>query len=342
MIREPFSLPPPRPSHGGRLRKAAAEYRIPLADWLDLSTGISPNAYPVPVISPDAWARLPEDDDGLIDAAARYYGSTHILPVAGSQAAIQSLPAVLARQNPLKIAIAGPSYAEHWHAWQHLDPIEIGSHQLESMADTCDIVLVVNPDNPSGHLIPAPRLLDLHARLSSRGGWLIVDEAFIDPIPEHSLASHAGQAGLIVLRSLGKFFGLAGARVGFVLAPAALRDALDRLLGPWCLNGPAREVARVALLDEQWQHANRSLLKHQSERLSSLLSATGFTTGHGCALFRVIDTPQAKTLHDTLARQGILVRLFERPMRLRFGLPSKEAQWQRLEAALQALPANTR
>jgi hypothetical protein len=101
--------------HGGRLRQAAQRYGIPLADWVDLSTGINPQAYPVPPLAPEVWQRLPETDDGLEAAAAAYYGSTHLLPVAGSQAAIQALPACFASGRVITLA---PTYAEHPHAWR--------------------------------------------------------------------------------------------------------------------------------------------------------------------------------------------------------------------------------
>ena len=66
--------------HGGRLRVAARRFGIPLSDWVDLSTGINPQPYPVPPLAPEVWLRLPETDDGLEAAAARYYGNPLLLP----------------------------------------------------------------------------------------------------------------------------------------------------------------------------------------------------------------------------------------------------------------------
>ncbi|AVR87399.1 threonine-phosphate decarboxylase CobD [Thauera aromatica] len=336
--------------HGGRLRRAAREHGIPLADWLDLSTGVNPHAYPAPPVPAAAWQRLPEDDDGLEDAAARYYGSVALLPVAGSQPAIQALPAALlpawaagraahARHGaavPPRVTLLAPSYAEHAHAWRGCAPALVSAENIAAAVDRSDIVVLVQPNNPTGALFERAHLLDWHARLARRGGWLVVDEAFIDTVPEASLAPAAGVDGLVVLRSLGKFFGLAGARVGFVLAPAHLRRVLADTLGPWTLSGPARLVARQALADHAWQARTRTRLRAEGERLQSLLAATGFAPTHGPALFKWVPTPHAAALHAHLARRGILSRLFDTPPAVRFGLPPDEHGWQRLEAALQA------
>ena len=324
--------------HGGRLRRAAQQYGIAVADWVDLSTGINPDAYPVPAVPAAAWQRLPEDDDGLDAAAAAYYGSSALLAVAGSQAAIQALPAVL---GGARVSLLAPSYAEHAHAWRGraLQCFGADPEAAEAAIDASDIVVMVQPNNPTGTLFERARLLDWHARLARRGGWLVVDEAFIDPTPEASLAPLAGAAGLVVLRSLGKFFGLAGARVGFVLAPVAVRTQLTEQLGPWTISGPARHVARSALADIAWQTRARVQLKHDGQRLAGLLRRVGLNACKGTHLFQWIalpDLPAAATLHHALAQRGILTRLFTHPPALRFGLPPDANGWSRLEQALAA------
>ena len=93
-------------------------------------------------------------------------------------------------------------------------------------------MVLVQPNNPTGALFARSRLLDWHARLARRGGWLVVDEAFIDPTPDASLAPMAGADGLVVLRSLGKFFGLAGARDQTASAHAGgVDDSVDATFG---------------------------------------------------------------------------------------------------------------
>ena len=324
------------PEHGGRLRAAARRYGIPLADWLDLSTGINPCGWPVPPIPPALWQRLPEADDGLIDAARTYYGCTDLLPLAGSQAAIQRLPRL---RPPGRVGVLSPGYAEHAHAWRG------GGHQVTPLAasemaavvDDLDVLVVINPGNPGGERFDPATLLDWYARLARKGGWLVVDEAFVDARPQDSLGRHCPRPGLVVLRSLGKFFGLAGARVGFMLAEADLLRRLDALLGPWTLAGPARWVAQQALEDRRWQAEQRSALPAAAERLDRMLRAAGLPPDGGCALFRQRCCADAAAIHHSLAAQGILTRLFDAPTRLRFGLPGVDAEWRRLEAALRRI-----
>ncbi|MBW7902166.1 MAG: threonine-phosphate decarboxylase [Rhodocyclaceae bacterium] len=325
--------------HGGRLRPAAARWGIPLADWLDLSTGINPRGWPVPPLPADCWRRLPEDDDGLAETAAAYYGNASLLPVAGSQAAIQSLPLLLPRAA---VVMPAPLYAEHPFAWErasHKVRRLPGASLTRALAAMAPNVLLCNPNNPTGRAYARDELLDAAAQLKKRGGTLIVDEAFADADPDGCVAPFAGTAAapnLIVLRSLGKFFGLAGARVGFVFAGGELLARLAEALGPWALSGPARAAAQGALADRGWQAATRARLIADGERLRALLAPLA---GDGLAgaspLFRWLPTERAQTLHDFLAARGILVRLFADVPGVRVGLPGDESEWQRLAAAIE-------
>lgn len=317
--------------HGGRLRQAARRYGIPLAEWVDLSTGINPQAYPVPPLAPAVWQRLPETDDGLEAAAAAYYGSPHFLPVAGSQAAIQALPACF---SPRRVLTLAPTYAEHPHAWRAHEVRAVSAEGIAAALGEADILLLVQPNNPDAQRFPRDQLLAWRAELAARGGCLIVDEAFIDADPADSLVPLAGRPGLVVLRSVGKFFGLAGARVGFVFAEPAVLDVLAERLGPWAVSGPARQVTAAALADTVWQAEARRCLARDSRRLASLLDEMGLAGGGGTALFQWRPTPHAPAVHDALAAKGILTRLFEAPAGLRFGLPASESEWARLAAAL--------
>ncbi|WP_150305270.1 threonine-phosphate decarboxylase CobD [Pseudomonas saliphila] len=322
--------------HGGRLRQAAITYNIPIAGWLDLSTGLAPYSWPLPAIPAQAWQRLPESDDGLEQAAREYYQAENVLPVAGSQAAIQALPALFPRR---RVGLIEPCYAEHRHAWERAGsaPVSLSGDEIEDMLDAIDVLVMVNPNNPTGRVFPPAVLLDWHLRLASRGGCLIVDEAFVDPTPAHSLAPYTGTPGLIVLRSLGKFFGLGGARLGFVLAEQRMLDLLADTLGPWTISGPARHVGRHALADQPTQQIWRKRMHTDSQRLASLLTAYGLAPQSGCALFQWIPHASATALHRTLAEQGILTRLFDQLSALRIGLPGSETGWARLESALAGL-----
>lgn len=324
--------------HGGALHAAAARYRIPLTDWLDLSTGINPQGWLVPTVPATAWGRLPESEDGLLTAAAAYYGIPHLWPVAGSQAAIQVLPTL---RGPSRVGVLQPTYAEHAYAWQraghyveHLAP-----DQVEEATARLDVLLIVNPNNPTGVRFSPTQLLAWHQCLAARAGWLVVDEAFIDVTPTESLAGYSGLPGLIVLRSLGKFFGLAGARVGFVLAEAPLLKQLSTALGPWAVAGPSRWVASQALTDLAWQTQTRLDLERMGKRLRDLLNRQGLTVAGSTALFQWVPLAEAEFWQDALARRGIWVRRFADPAGLRFGLPDSGAAWRRLELALVGIRA---
>ena len=323
--------------HGGRLRDAAARYDIPLADWLDLSTGINPDPWPVPALPAACWQRLPEAGDGLEAAAAAYYGNPNLLPVAGSQAAIQLLPTLLPRAA---CACLAPLYAEHAQAWQragHKLRLLQGAPLARAVNAMTPYVLFCNPNNPTADRQPRDAVLAAAAQLKKRGGWLIVDEAFVDPLPELSVAALAGSAeapNLIVFRSLGKFFGLAGARVGFLFAAADLRERMAEALGPWTVSGPARAAARLALSDTAWQQAARRRVAAGGERLAALLAPLGETRHAG--LFATLRHDAAAELHEHLARRAILTRHYAPHPLLRFGLPGDEAGWEKLSAALAA------
>ena len=319
--------------HGGRLLRAARRYGIPAGDWLDLSTGVNPVPYPVPDIPARAWQRLPEDDDGLTEVARGYYRAPSLLPVAGSQAAIQALPALRLHS---RVGVIAPGYAEHAHAWEQAGHAvrRLPAQALFAQADALDVVVLIHPNNPGGETFAGDALLDLHARLAARGGWLVMDEAFMDATPEHSLCAESGRAGLVVLRSAGKFFGLAGARAGFACAAPALLEAMRDRLGPWTLSGPTRHALRHALADEAWQAAMRGRLREQGRRLAALLSAHGLAPDGGCAFFQWWRDPAAQALHEALARRGVLTRHFDLPQSLRFGLPGDDAGYARLDVTL--------
>lgn len=317
--------------HGGNLRDAAL--RFGRDDWLDLSTGINPHYYPAPQLSGNVWHRLPEADPALAAAACAYYGAPQMLPVAGTQAAIQTLPRVRA---PSRVTVAAPSYAEHAHHWSgHGHTLrQVPYTELDAAVATSDVVVVCNPNNPTGATVPPAQLLRWADQLARRGGWLVVDEAFGDTTPDASICGQTGRPGLIVLRSVGKFFGLAGIRLGFVAAQPALLQSLAELLGPWTISGPAQQIALAALHDQAWQVAMRGRLHADGARLRQLLAAHGIAS-NGTALFQWWPAADADGFWLHMAQRGIWVRLFRQAARgIRLGIPPDEAGWQRLSHAL--------
>jgi len=360
--------------HGGDLHRAATQFDIPLDQWVDLSTGINPIGYPVPPIPASVWRRLPDDDDGLVQQAADYFGCAYALPVAGSQAAIRALPWLL---PPGRVAIADLTYGEYAPAFSRAghhvvrfaypyrpapsttadrdgDAVRTSAADALAGSDALPMTLppdirylvIVTPNNPTTMAIPVETLLHWRQTLAARDGALIVDEAFIDPTPEDSVAFACGatgaEAGLIVLRSIGKFFGLAGIRAGFVLGPRPLLDRLTQHLGAWTVSGPARHAMRHALADRAWQQATRARLHRDSVALQSMLAQHGLLARIS-PLFAWIVHPQAEAIQHALARHAIWTRRFAPTASaggmpcLRIGLPANAEENRRLASALAAL-----
>lgn len=321
--------------HGGNLALAARQYGIAIQAWLDVSTGINPIHYPIPNIPTEEWQRLPDDSDGLIQAACAYYRCQALLPTAGSQAALQALPKL---RPHCHIAMPTHMYQEHAHAWlQHGHQVSFFYDEPNAdLLNQIDVLLVCNPNNPTGKLFAKSDLLKWHQQLSKRGAWLIVDEAFMDATPDNSIADQTHLEGLFVLRSIGKFFGLAGTRVGFLLAPSDYLNQVQETLGPWTIAGASRHITKLALQDTQWQQSTRANLICESDKLKTLLTAHQLPPNGGTSLFQFVLHPQAAEIQHLLAKQGIWVRLFKEAKALRFGLPPA-SEWGKLEAALAGL-----
>lgn len=324
--------------HGGDLDRARAAFPGAPEPWVDLSTGINPWPYPLPAIPADAWARLParSAEAGLRAAAAGCYGapsSDMVAAASGSQALIQLLP----RLRPAgTVAVLAPTYAEHAAAWGAAGHRVSPAERVDGL--DADVIVIVNPNNPDGRIVPVERLLDLAERQAARGGWLVVDEAFADVTPAASVAPHAGRAGLLVLRSFGKFFGLAGLRLGILLAEPALAGAVRAAIGPWAVSGPGLAVATAALSDSAWIAATRARLDAEAARLDERLADAGLTVVGGTSLFRLIGTPGALALYNALGRAGVIVRRFDyRTDWLRLGLPKDETSTKRLLDAVRTV-----
>jgi cobalamin biosynthetic protein CobC len=236
---------------------------------------------------------------------------------------------------PGRAVVLGPTYAEHARA------AALYGHVVSEATDVgelggADLAIVVNPNNPDGRIVTKEALLACAGALRQRNGLLLVDEAFMDVGPiDTSLAGETERGNVVVLRSFGKFFGLAGLRLGVALAAPALVTRLRERLGPWAVSGPALAIGTAALADAAWIAATRASLAAAARRLDRLLYEEQLDVAGGTSLFRLVRTPAAPRLFDQLGRAGILVRRFvNEPTWLRFGLPGGEPQWQRLRAAL--------
>ena len=323
--------------HGGALDKAMSRFGGKADDWIDLSTGINPEVFPLPEIPPSVWNRLPDEAllASALDTARHYYrgGATAQLVAApGTQALIQLLPEIVAKGE---VAILGPTYQEHQLAFLNGGWMISDCRNVEDIPQSATVAVVVNPNNPDGRVINADVLTDLAHKMARRGGFLVVDEAFADPHPETSIAAHAGAGGLIVLRSFGKFFGLGGLRLGFALTNADLAQVLRRRLGPWAASGPALAIARHAFSDATLLADYTDRLRARRRLLADVLGDVGLVEFGGTMLFSLVESRQAQRLHEALCEEHVLTRKFAyAPQWLRFGLPLDDNEAYKLRRRL--------
>ncbi|MBC9248118.1 threonine-phosphate decarboxylase [Paracoccus sp. 11-3] len=317
--------------HGGNIDWAIAQYGA--GDWIDLSTGINRRPWPIEKVSAQAWHALPtaRASRHLTQIAASWFGCdpANILPVNGASAAIQMIPRLFAPGNA---AVLTPTYNEHaaslrsanWSVTKVADPHHMAGAKL---------AVVVNPNNPDGREWSPGTLTELAQKV----GHLIVDESFADPRPDLSIASGFPD-NAIILRSFGKFWGLAGLRLGFVIAHTDLLAKLAEIAGPWMVNGPALEIAAAAMADTDWADETIGYHSEAGLRLDHLALRAGWQQAGGTHLFRLYSTPAAKAVQAALARNHIWTRQFPySDTWLRMGVPGNRHEWDRVTAAFNAL-----
>lgn len=318
--------------HGGNLAQARAVFGEGAGSWLDLSTGLNPAPWPGATGVAHDWRALPDPGElaALEAKAARHFGVAADLccAVPGSDIALRLLGTVLGVPGAYLI----PGYSGHAAAFSGGTPLS----GFDAVQDGPLALLLANPNNPDGSIVAPGTLATWHDRLAAEGGWLVVDEAFADATPAISMASRVGDDGrLIVLRSFGKFFGLAGVRLGFVLAPPPVIAAFRRMLGDWPVSAAALAIGRAAYGDRDWIDEARRELPRRAARLDAVLRDNGFQPRGACPHFRLIETDQAGILFTRLARHGILTRPFDQAARwLRLGVPADEADLGRLAQGL--------
>ena len=323
--------------HGGDLDAARKQFPGAPEPFVDLSTGINPNSYPIPALASGTFTRLPgaEEREWLAAAAAEAYAATSpcsVLPIPGTQILLSHVARLV---PPGEAVVLATSYAEHARA-AALAGHDVSEVTAVEALGAADLAIVVNPNNPDGRVVQRDMLLAIAARLRARGGVLVVDEAFMDAGPEDvSLAPDVAAGNILVLRSFGKFYGLSGLRLGFAIASKEIIARLAATLGPWPVSGPAIAIGTQALRDHAWRTRTRATLKQAASRLATLLAESRLTVAGGTDLFKLVRTEEASALHLHLARNGILVRAFgEHPDLVRFGLPAAKVEWSRLGDAL--------
>ena len=321
--------------HGGDLDRAISRFGGKRADWLDLSTGINPHAYPLPPIDNSLWTDLPDkglQQDVEAAAAAAYHTTRPCLALAGAQQAIQLYPELFARYiTGRRARVLHPSYNEHERQLLRQN------WQVERVCSTdqlagADLAVVVNPNNPDGCHSRPEQLFSLAEQV----GVLVIDESFCDPLPHLSVCPHltAQHDNILVLRSFGKFYGLAGLRLGFAVGAQYHLDDLAEIMGSWAVSGPALAVGRAALTDRIWITQMTTQLATESDQLDQLATAAGWQIVGGTSLYRLYQMSDAAAWQDHLARHQIWVRAFSyNASWLRLGLPPQTG-WARLEQAL--------
>lgn len=305
--------------HGGGIDAAAARWGGARADWIDLSTGINPWPWMPGPLPPDAWTALPDAaaTAALEDAARRFWSvpdGAAVLATPGASAPIAMIPHLV---PPARVRIDPPTYNEHARAFRAAG---------WTLSDGGEAQVAVHPNNPDGRVWQAD---EITAPLA------VIDESFCDVLPEASLIALAERPGRLVLKSFGKFWGLAGLRLGFAIGDPALIAALSARLGPWPASGPALTIGAAALTDTAWARATRARLAAAAARLDALVLPRGARLAGGTDLFRLYEVDDAAAWQERLARAHIWTRVFPYSARwLRLGLPGLDDHWARLSAAL--------
>ncbi|MCP5074744.1 MAG: pyridoxal phosphate-dependent class II aminotransferase [Rhodobacteraceae bacterium] len=311
--------------HGGGLDAAVARFGGQRSDWLDLSTGINPVPYPVPEIPKNFWTALPDSSaQQALSTAVRSFwrvpDNAELLAASGVSALIAQLPRLAAAGT---VGITNPTYNEHEASFQ--------SHGW-TKKDRGVANVYVHPNNPDGRLFERTEVKNQHQTLS------IIDESFCDTCPENSLIQLAEKPGVIVLKGLGKFWGLAGLRLGFAIAQPDTINRLADMLGPWAISGPAQYIGTTALSDHNWATKTRQRLATDAAKLDKIICGTGAQVSGGTALFRLYDVGNAGKVQKMLAERQIWSRIFPYSENLlRLGLPAGRNNWNRLESAVKEL-----
>jgi threonine-phosphate decarboxylase len=317
--------------HGGNLFSLARQRGFSPADSIDFSAsinplGISPRVREAITQALDSLVHYPDNDCGeLKQTLSRVHGvpPEYFSIANGSTETIYNLPSLLPGKSAL---IVSPSFSEYAYALlQHhcevrhliLSPRDNFSLDLgtlaTALAEDYDALYLCNPGNPSGTLYPREQVEQVYALCRKTDTFLVLDEAFMDFCEQASakeiiIASDHG----IVLRSMTKFYGIPGLRLGYAMAAPSLIERLTSMGGPWSVNTLA-QVAGVAALNDG-EYARRSveyvtgLRQALSRALSGFPQLTVYPSSANFLLVELDATITSSELKERLVEKQILIR----------------------------------
>lgn len=333
------------PRHGGDLQAFLSQHNIG-HDLLDLSCATNRYAYPRRETSSASWSALPYINEDIVSIIEHYYGTKHIRLIPGSQWAIEQLPLLIemlgGTNKPVELLLPELGYSEHEHHWRKRKAMVRTYDELPSIEQlgSCNVLVVINPNNPSGVFISPARLIEIADQMQRKGGWLIVDEAFIDFHPEYSLMPLLGASkasNVIVLRSFGKFSGLPGARLGVIGASPMVCSQLDEIAPLWGISGPSLEIMLRALSDKAWYESVKKKLALQANKLAALLNENFDHVKSEVLLFQTVFSKDAQLWFNALVREGVYPRLLDCCSGMRFSIPKQGEEFEQLALAFRRI-----
>jgi threonine-phosphate decarboxylase len=323
------------PEHGGQLRELASQFNIPEESLLDFSASIDPfpprdaliDSLCESIRARKVLTSYPVTDYSELKKAIASYAGGDANAVAIGNGVMPLLAAALRAFCTRRCLVLVPAFAEYKRVLtaSGVDRHTLGLHSQNGFAvDTNQVLaqlratgaqtlLLANPQSPSGRLMPATELVELHHAASGLGVTTIVDEAFIDYVPEESLSSAAGKcAKLVVLRSVTKFFAMPGLRVGYSVSLPETRRKMEAAMPLWPVDSIAAQAARIVLLDSVGIAATLDANVRERVWLMTQLRTLGLTVFPGAANFMLIKTMDhlngLEIWRRLIVEHGIVVR----------------------------------
>jgi threonine-phosphate decarboxylase len=317
--------------HGGNLFDIARQLGAEPSSIIDFSAsinplGISPLVKDAIICAVDSLVHYPDNSHSeLKQALAAYHdlSTANIVIGNGSTEIIYHLPAVLPGSRALLIA---PCFNEYVRAlvqknWETrhfiLTPENNFSIDLaaleQALAGGYDSLYLCNPGNPNGTLYSLPTIEKIYSLCIASGTFLVLDEAFMD-FCEDSSAKHDIVTGdnSIILRSMTKFFGIPGLRLGYALSGTTMAERLDATGGPWSVNTLAMTAGVAALQDTGHNQRTADYIRQErsrfSKRLSELKQLRIYPSSANFILAEITDGMTARELQGRLMQQNLLIR----------------------------------